>query len=265
MGFKPKLAPNVRKRHGFLAGSDRDRASDLMRMFSDRKVNAILCVRGGYGTPRLLPLLDYNLIRKNPKVFIGFSDITALHCAFLVKSNLISFHGPMLNSDLNKPDCPPITVSSLLQTVMRAAPPGSLNAPNPLFQKSHARPANIRKLPKTTTLRKGIVTGPLIGGNISLLTGLLGTPYLPSFKNAILFLEDLDEPPYRFDRMLTHLLNANVLQQVAGIAIGINYNCEDPKAKSMKEYRQTLTDVLKERLLPLKVPIVINLPFGTSP
>src|SRR5262245_4451622 len=97
LGFKPKLAPNVRKRWGFLAGSDRDRAGDLMKMFKDRNVNAILCVRGGYGTARLLPLLDYSVIRTHPKIFIGYSDITSLHCAFLEKSDLVSFHGPMLN------------------------------------------------------------------------------------------------------------------------------------------------------------------------
>ena len=106
LGFKPKLAPNVRQRWGFLAGSDRDRAGDLMKMFADRKVKAILCVRGGYGTARLLPLLDYRIIRANPKIFIGYSDITSLHCAFLVKSNLVSFHGPMLNSDFVKRTCP---------------------------------------------------------------------------------------------------------------------------------------------------------------
>src|SRR5262245_13616536 len=102
LGFRPKLARNVRKRWGFLAGTDRDRAGDLMKMFTDKKVKAILCVRGGYGTSRLLPLLDFGIIRKNPKIFVGYSDITSIHCAFLRKSNLISFHGPMLNSDFIK-------------------------------------------------------------------------------------------------------------------------------------------------------------------
>jgi muramoyltetrapeptide carboxypeptidase len=228
-------------------------------------VNALLCIRGGYGTPRLLPLLDYTVIRKNPKVFIGFSDITALHCAFLLKSNLLSFHGPMLNSDLNKPHCPPFTISSLLKTTMRSVPAHSINAGHPLLQKSSPRASNLKHLPKPQILKKGIASGPLIGGNISLLCGLVGTPYLPPLKGAILVLEDLDEPPYRFDRMLTHLLTAGVFQQIAGIAIGINYNCEDPKAKTFKEYRQTLVDVLKERLLPLKIPMVMNLPFGHIP
>jgi muramoyltetrapeptide carboxypeptidase len=102
LGFKAKLAPNVRKRWGFLAGSDRERAADIMTMFTDRKVNAILCVRGGYGTSRLLTRLDYQTIRAHPKIFIGYSDITSLHSAFLVTAGLISFHGTMLNSDFIK-------------------------------------------------------------------------------------------------------------------------------------------------------------------
>jgi muramoyltetrapeptide carboxypeptidase len=251
LGFKPKLAPRVRRRWGFLAGTDRDRAADLMRMFADHKVDGILCVRGGYGTARLLPLLDYNVIRANPKVFIGYSDITSLHCAFLKKAGLVSFHGPMLNSDFIKADFPDFTWQSFCRTLMRAAAPGSICDG---YQKKTA-----------AILRPGFASGPLLGGNISILCTTLGTPFQPSFKGRILFFEDLDEVPYRFDRMLTHLLNAGLLQQVAGIAIGINKNCKDPKARTAKEYRQTLEDVFKERLLPLGVPMVMGLPFGHVP
>ena len=251
LGFKAKLAPNVRKRWGFLAGSDRDRASDLMKMFADPKIKAIICVRGGYGTSRLLPLLDYRTIRANPKIFVGYSDITSLHCAFLVKSNLVSFHGPMLNSDFVKKDLPDFTLQSFLKTLMQPSAPGSIR--------------DGYKGKTVSILRRGKATGPLIGGNITLLCASLGTPYQPSFKNGILFFEDLDEVPYRFDRMLTQLLNAGLLQQLAGVAIGINANCKDPKAKNAKEYRQTLEDVFKERLLPLKVPVVAGLPFGHIP
>jgi len=112
---------------------------------------------------------------------------------------------------------------------------------------------------------RGRASGQLIGGNLSLICTAIGTPWLPSFRNKILFLEDLDEAPYRFDRMLTHLLNAGLLQQVAGLAIGINENCEDPNSHKTKEYRQTLDDVLTERLLPLKVPMITGLPFGHVP
>jgi len=251
LGFKAVLAPNVRQRWGFLAGSDRQRAADLMKMFADPEIKAILCLRGGYGTARLLQLLNYDVLRANPKIFVGYSDITSLHCAFLVKANLVSFHGPMLNSDFIKPRMPDYTLSNFLRTLMSPFPPGSI--------------CEGYKKNTLNVLRRGIASGPLLGGNLSILCAALGTPFLPSFKGAILFFEDLDEVPFRFDRMLTQLLNAGLLQQVAGIAIGLNKNCRDPKAKKTKEYRQTLDDVFKERLLPLKVPVVSGLPFGHVP
>ncbi len=248
LGFKVKLALNVRKRRGFLAGSDRERAADLMKMFQDARVRVILCVRGGYGTARLLSLLDFPTIARNPKIFIGYSDITSLHCAFLGKANLVSFHGPMLNSEFIRKDLPEFTLESFSRTLMRASAPGGI--------------CQGYKTKTVSILRRGTAAGRLIGGNLSLLCTTLGTPYQPSFKDKILFLEDLDEPPYRFDRMLTHLLNAGLLQQVAGVAVGLNKNCKDPKARTVAAYRQTLEDVLRERLLPLKVPVVAGLPFG---
>ncbi len=248
LGFKPKLAPSVRKRWGFLAGSDRDRAGDLMRMFTDPKVKGILCLRGGYGTARLLDLLDYDTIRKNPKVFVGYSDITSLHCAFLARAGLVSFHGPMPNSDFIKDNVPAFTRNGFLRTIMQPTPPGRI------CQGYAGKTLKI--------LRRGKAAGPLLGGNISILCAALGTPYLPRFKGCILFFEDLDEVPYRFDRMLTQLRHAGVLEQVAGVAIGINKHCRDPKARKAKEYRQSLDDVFRERLLGLKVPIVAGLPFG---
>ena len=251
LGFKLRLAHNVHKRHGFLAGSDRERASDLMGMFTNRQVNAILCVRGGYGAARLLPLLDYDLIRRHPKIFVGYSDITSLHCALLVKSNLISFHGPMLSSDFARDDVPDFTLKSFLRTLTQPSPPGDI-------AQDYCRPT-------VKTLRRGVARGQLVGGNLTMLCAALGTPWQPPFHNRILFLEDLEEPPYRMDRMLTQLLNCGFLQQVAGIAIGINKGCEDPKSRKSKEYRQTLEDVFRERLLPLRVPLVTGLPFGHVP
>lgn len=265
LGYKTKLAPNVHKRWGFLAGTDRERAGDLMRSFTDKKVDAILCVRGGYGTARLLPLLDYQIIRAHPKIFVGYSDITSLHCAFLTQAGLISFHGPMLNSDFALKKLPVFTVQSFLRTL--GAPSSCRRVPASSADKLPALPGIAAGYPdKTVTvLRRGIARGRLIGGNLALLGTLIGTPWQPSFQNAILFLEDIGEVPYRWDRMLTHLLNCGLLQQVAGIAIGLNADCEDPKAKAAKEYRQTLEDVLRERLLPLKIPVVTGLPFGHVP
>jgi muramoyltetrapeptide carboxypeptidase len=248
LGFRPKLAKNVRARLGFLAGTDRERATDLMAMFTDKKVKAILCLRGGYGTSRILDRLDYDLIRRHPKILSGYSDITSLHLALIRKAGLICFHAPMLNGELADPEVPPFTRAAFLRTIMEAAPPGSLRA-------GYGG--------KTiTVLRRGTVAGRLLGGNLTLICASLGTPFAPSFKGKILFFEDVSEKPYRLDRSLTHLLNAGVLAQVAGVAVGVNHDCQDPNAESGGEYRQSAADVIAERLSSLRVPVVVGLPFG---
>lgn len=251
LGFKPKLAKNVRSRHGFLAGTDRERASDLMAMFTDKKVKGIICLRGGYGTARILGLLDYETIRCNPKVLAGYSDITTLHCALALKTGLVTFHSPMLNEGLGAEDFPKFSNESFLRNVTEAKPAGSICS------------GGDRKT--ISILRRGVAEGRLVGGNLSVLVTTIGTPYQPQFKNRILFFEDISEKPYRLDRMITHLLNAGLLQQVAGVAVGVNQDCEDPAAVNAKEYRQTAADVLKERLKPLGVPVVTGLPFGHQP
>jgi muramoyltetrapeptide carboxypeptidase len=247
-GFKPKLSAHVRARHGFLAGGDTNRAADLMAMFADENVRAIFCLRGGYGTARILNLLDYDFIRRNPKIFIGYSDITALHCAFSKNVKMISFHAPMLNGGLADENLPDFTRDSFLRTVMTPQPPGSIVA--------DSDKKNI------STLRCGIAEGRLIGGNLSVLVTTLGTPFQPKFHGRILLLEDVGEKPYRLDRMLTHLWNAGIFQQVAGVAVGVNSDCEDSAVKPGGEYRQNSADVFMERLANLKVPVVMGLPFG---
>ena len=251
LGFKPKLARHVRERHGFLAGSDRDRAADLMAMFADRKVRGIICLRGGYGTARILNLLDYAAIRRNPKVLAGYSDITSLHCALLVKAGLVTFHSPMLNEGLGAEKFPAFSNESFLRNVTGAQPAGSICAG--LKKKS------------ATIVRRGVAEGRLLGGNLSLLVTTIGTPYQPEFKNHILFFEDISERPYRLDRLLTHLLNAGLLQQVAGVVVGVNQDCDEPADAKAKEYKQSPADVLQERLKPLGVPVVMGLPFGHQP
>jgi len=250
LGYRVKLAKHARARRGFLAGSDRERAADLMTMFADRSVNGILCARGGYGAPRLLPLLDYAAIRRNAKVFVGYSDITALHCAFLACAGLISFHGPHVVGDFAREPLDDFAVNSFCRVV-------SGNVSGDIAVGYRGKSVKI--------LRPGRARGRLVGGNLSLLCSLVGTRWLPDFHRKILFLEDVGEQPYRFDRMLTQLLNAGLLQQVAGIAVGLNADCEDPKAGKSKEYRQTIEDVLRDRLLPLRVPLVVGLPFGHVP
>jgi muramoyltetrapeptide carboxypeptidase len=247
-GFRVKVGKNARARRGFLAGHDRGRAADLMEMFQDRKVDGIICIRGGYGAARVLPLLDYDVIRKHTKVLIGFSDITNFHCALLKHANLQSFQGPMTAHQLLKKDYPDFSVDNLWRIVTEPQPAGGICRGYPL---------------KTVSiLRGGKANGELIGGNLTVLTHLLGTPYQPDFHGKILLLEEVDELPYRIDRMLTHLHLAGVFNQVSGVAVGVCQNCEDPKAKQKKPLRQSLADVLRDRLGMLKVPVVTGLPFG---
>ena len=247
-GFKPKLGKNVRARHGFLAGGDRARAADVMQMFADNKVKAIICLRGGDGSSRILDRLDYAVIRRNPKILAGYSDITSLHFALIKKSNLISMHAPMLLRGLEEKDLPEFTRRSFFRTVMEAKPAGSICA-------------GYRK--KTVSiLHGGVAEGRLIGGNLTVLCAAIGTPFAPSFTGKILFIEDVGEKPFRLDRMLTQLLNTGILRQVAGVAVGVNRNCNDNSVNKTGEYRQSGADVIAERLSSLRVPAVTGLPFG---
>ena len=247
-GFKPKLAKNVRARLGFLAGTDRERAGDLMAMFADKKVKAIVCLRGGHGCTRILDRLDYEIIRRNPKILAGYSDITALHLALLKKTGLVTFHAPMWNGALADPKVPEFSRKSFLRTVMEPAPAGSI------CEGRHGNDISV--------LRGGSAEGPLVGGNLSMICASLGTPFAPSFRKAILFFEDVNEQPYRLDRLLTQLWNAGIFSQVAGVAVGVNKCSHAPHARPGGEYQQSVADVVKERLSGLRVPVVAGLPFG---
>ncbi len=247
-GFKVKLGRHARNRWGFLAGHDRERAGDLLQMFADPKVDAVVCIRGGYGAARILPLLDFTVIRRNPKLLIGFSDITNLHCALLKHCGLVTLQGPMTAHQLIQKDYPKFSHDAFWRIITEPKPAGGICQGYPL---------------KTVSvLRPGKAAGELIGGNLTVLSHLIGTPFEPSFRGKILLLEDVDEAPYRIDRLLTHLLNAGILQQVRGIAVGVCKNCEAPRPKGRREYRQSLDDVLRERLSSLKIPVVTGLPFG---
>jgi muramoyltetrapeptide carboxypeptidase len=248
LGFKPLLAPNARKRLGYLAGTDAQRAEDLMYLFARKNVRALFCLRGGYGVSRLLSRLDYTFIRQNPKILAGYSDITALHCALQKKAGLISFHAPMLGPDLSQSTLPDFTLDSFIRTLTEASSPGGICH-------GHAKKG-------VTVVAAGVASGRLVGGNLTLLCSTLGTPYQPSFRRRVLFLEEIDEAPYRVDRLLTQLLNAGLLQQVVGIAIGSMKGCLDSKARHSHEYRQNVEDVLKDRLQPLEIPVLSGLPFG---
>ena len=244
LDYRVLPAPHLFHNNGYLAGSDRQRLADLHRLFRHPRVKAILCARGGYGSARLIPGLDFDLVRAHPKIFIGYSDLTALHAALHTRTGLVTFHGPMAEPDLGRRDLPAFTLQSLLQVLTQPRAPGSILHPT--------QPAGIR------TLRKGRATGPLLPANLSLLVSTLGTPYQPDFRNRILCLEEVGEPPYRIDRMLTQLLHAGLLQQAAGIAIG---RCETPDSDP-EAARAAIEQVWEERLRPLRKPVLIGLPFG---
>ena len=248
LGFQVKPAKHLYHRNQYLAGSDQQRADDLNAMFADRQVDAIFSLRGGYGSSRLLPLLDYENIAANPKVLMGYSDITALHCAIHQLTGLVTFHGPIAGDNFSD-----YSYAQFKQTLMTAKKGQSLAAP-PVFD--DPAPGRVEKENRLTLFRGGVAQGPLIGGNLTLVCHLMGTPYEPDFNGRILFLEDVYEAPYRIDRMLTQLKLAGVLDAVAGIAFGKFTESEATKNSFSME------QVLRERTSNLNVPVVRGLMIG---
>lgn len=250
-GFKVEVGSSARKRNGFLAGSDRERLRDLNSALGSRTVRAIVCLRGGHGTTRILDHVDFAALKKHPKILVGCSDITALLCGALLDGGVCAFHGPMPQS-LVRSDSPRFTFQHLIDAITG----GPLSSGSILNGCGQA-PGTVE------ALRRGRVTGQLVGGNLSLLSALIGTRFFPSLKGKILFLEEIGESPFRLDRQLTHLISIGALDGVAGFALGQFINCEfkpdDAKGK------QTSRDVLIERLAGFKKPIVMGLPFGHGP
>ena len=239
VGFRTVVAPHALDVRGYLAGGDAGRVADLHAMFADPSIDAILCVRGGYGAHRLLGALDYDLLRAHPKVFIGYSDITALHLALHTQCRFVTFHGPMATA-LSRPDSHDFL--ECLRAVARPEPLGAL--------------ANPPGAPPIETLVAGEAEGELIGGNAALVTALLGTPYQPEFRGRILFLEDLGDRLYRLDRKLVHLRLAGVLEQVSGIVIGeCRYPAEPPPGLSLRE-------ILDDLVVPIGKPAIYGLACG---
>jgi muramoyltetrapeptide carboxypeptidase len=218
----------------------------LHQAFGDREIKAVWCVRGGYGATRFLPDLDFKLIEKNPKIFIGYSDITALHLAIHQNTGLVTFHGPVAAS----------TFSDYTKNHMA----GVLINPSAPY-KIELSPVNIAKesnLFKTETITRGKCRGKLIGGNLSLLAAMAGTDFaLRDTKGKILFIEDIGEQPYRIDRMLTQLKQTIDLRQLAGIALGVFEDC-NPKDMTS----QSLIEVFRDRLGNLGIPVIYGLSFG---
>jgi muramoyltetrapeptide carboxypeptidase len=203
LGFRTVVSDEVFEKTGYLAGNDAQRARLVNRLFKNRAINAIVCARGGFGSLRILPLVDFEIIRKNPKVFIGFSDITALLTSITTRSGLVSFHGPVVTTLANASE---MTCHTLL---------GAIASDRPL----EVRPAN------GVVIQAGRAQGPIIGGNLTTLCHLLGTPYEPRFKYRILLLEDRGEAPYRIDRMLCQMKLAGCFDAIAGLVLGSFEGC----------------------------------------
>jgi muramoyltetrapeptide carboxypeptidase len=227
--LKVRLGSHLFDRLSYLAGSDHDRVSDLHQMFCDPEIKAIFCTRGGYGSARLLDKIDFELIRQNPKILVGFSDLTALLISLYKEIGLVSIHGPTL-SDLPKAKNWQ-HLSSLITTSHK-----------PKISLVHGIAVN-----------KGKARGILLGGNLSTICALLDTPFLPSFESVILFLEEKGESPYRVDRMLTHLLLSGRLAQLSALVIGQMEDCGE---------QEILYSLLQERVGALSVPVVTGLAVG---
>lgn len=243
MGFRVKLGESCGQQYGSLSGTDALRARDVNRMFRDDSVDAIFCLRGGYGTMRMLDLLDYEAMAANPKAFLGYSDITAMHIAMLEKAHLATFHGPMPVSCWADAPLDDFSRESLYRAIMRPEPIGELVNP-PEFAK--------------TTVQSGACEGMLVGGNLSLVTGVLGTPWELDTRGRILFLEDIGEYTYKLDHMLTHLRLAGKFEDCAGIVLGDFRNCEIEHPG----FGFTLEELVRDIIAPCGKPIFMGLRAG---
>ena len=256
MGYRVKLGKSCGQAYGYLSGTDALRAQDVNEMFRDQDVNAIFCVRGGYGTTRMLDLLDYDAIRKNPKIFVGYSDITAMHAAILKECSLVTFAAPMPVSDWSAGPLDAFSLESMMRILGTDQPAGEQ--------------ANSPDYHKRKTINSGSCEGMLVGGNLMLVTSLLGTPYELDTKDRILFLEEIGEHTYCIDRMLTQLRLAGKLDQCAGIVFGDFKNCEI----EYKNYGFSIEEIIRDVVAPCRKPVFtgyqaghctpkITLPYGT--
>lgn len=251
LGLEPVVYSSCSSRHGYLSGTDNLRAADVNATFVDPSIKGIFCLRGGFGVTRLLPQIDFDMIKKNPKVFIGYSDITGLHVSINQLCGFITYHGPMPNSNYTKLNA--YSLDSLKRNIFSSEPLGMvLNPPDePLV-----------------TVCEGSGEGLIVGGNLSLLVGTLGSPYEIDTKGKILFIEEVGEKPYRVDRALTSLSLAGKFEDCAGIILGTFSECELPQENMqpgsvfIAESSLTLNQIFDEVIKPYKKPTLLNFRAG---
>lgn len=254
LGFRVVIGVSCRSGYGYLAATDELRASDINAFFADSNIDGIVCMKGGYGTPRILDMIDYDIVSANPKVFAGYSDITGLHLAFSRFAGYPTFHTPMAISMEDGFD--DFSAASWMKTLTSTSPLGRLLPPPGC---------------PVGALVRGKARGPLIGGNLSLVAGLVGTPYALVPDGAILFLEDIGEEPYRLDRMLTQLRLAGVFERCAGILLGHWTNCNAKEPGRTLSLEQVFSDVIAPACKPTltgfsaghSIP-THSLPFGVE-
>jgi len=244
MGFYVSVLDDIFDRDMYLAGSDIHRANLLNKLFADSSIKAIICARGGYGSIRILPLLDYNIIRNNPKIFVGFSDVSAILSAIYTKCDLVTFHGPMVTT---MADASQKTKESMMAAFLSGS---KLNI----------------TIKNGIALRHGSASGIVSGGNLATLCHLAGTPFQPSFKDHILFLEDRGEAAYKIDRMLTQMKMAGCFDGISGLILGFFENCG-----KMSEIFSVVDDIFKDYDIPILAGFEaghgrnnITIPFGIT-
>ncbi len=240
LGYQSVLGETARPLDGYLAGSDLERRADLERFWWDDSIEAIWCLRGGYGSVRLLPDLYLGLIERNPKILIGYSDITGIELGLWKQTRLVTFHGPVLTSLKSE-----FSINQAIKMLSGETLGMTLDWPE-------------NKDSTYIVIKPGKVSGHLLGGNLALVSSLLGTSYFPNLEGALLFLEETEEPPYRIDRMLTQLISSGVLDSVAGIIIG---RCNPIEGKAEED----LIKVFVERLGKLACPAAYGFPIGHIP
>jgi muramoyltetrapeptide carboxypeptidase len=248
LGFIPYHTDTILKKYGYLAGTDKERVDDINEMFKNPEVKAIFCARGGYGCTRILNAIDFEAIRNNPKILLGFSDVTALLNTIHQETGLITFHGPVgttLNDDYSN--------AILKNIIENPAHRLLIESSDEDLQKAVDNPEYERY-----TITPGKVEGKLVGGNLCLIAAMIGTKYQIDFKDAIVCIEDVEEEPYRIDRMLTQLIETGELAKASGIALGIFNGCNVSKNKNSF----SLKEVILDRVKPMNIPAVYGLSFG---
>ncbi|UJP63590.1 S66 peptidase family protein [Mongoliitalea daihaiensis] len=249
LGYQVVLGKHVKSRRGHLAGTDQDRADDLNDMFRNSAIDAIVCIRGGSGAARILPLLDYQMIQQNPKPLLGYSDVTALHAALYSQTGLISFHGPNGTgswNSFNVKQFESIFVNKILHDFANEQVKG-----DDLIVKNN----------RTSTIYSGVVKGRILGGNLTVLSSLSGTSYYPDFSDAILFVEDIGEDPYKIDRMMSTLRLNGTLSKIKGFIFGQCTDCNPSGGFGSL----TLDELWEDYILPLEIPAYKGAMIGHIP